>query len=88
MSQENNAELVASLHPPTMLSNRFFVSAGTGGVRLSFGERGVDQVARYHSAVQLSLEDAEQIAKLITDNLATVRAAIAAGTAEGSSSAH
>lgn len=68
-------ELAASFEPPTVICNRFYVVTGPGGSRLAFGEAGLDQAVRYRTALQLSLEDAEALGKLLLEQVATTKGA-------------
>lgn len=66
MSEESPpTERSLAMQPPAILSNRFFIVANQGQVRISFGEAGLEGPV-YHQATVMSRANALELAELIT----------------------
>lgn len=80
---DSKKERSLALQPPAVLSNRFFIVASQGQVRIAFGEVGPDGPI-YHLATVVSRANALELAGLLSSLLkgeADPRAATGAGGA-------
>ena len=61
---DNKKERSAALQPPAVFSNRFFIVASQGQVRIAFGEVGPEGTT-YHLAAVVSRANALELAGLL-----------------------
>lgn len=64
-AKDQETERTRALKPPAVLSDRFFIVANQGQVRISFGEAGPEGPV-YHQAAVMSRANALELATLIT----------------------
>lgn len=75
-----DADLAGFESVPALVTNRFYAQTGNGVARIAFAEK-VGATPRYHSAVYMSLDDAQALGVLLLQLAAQARGPVESGTA-------
>ncbi len=63
---------------PALFANRFYIVAGPRTTRIAFGEGVENGSSRYRSAVVLPMDDAKELAQMLSELIRKVESQVAA----------